>query len=130
MSKKAPSSVSPTKRGPKPKGERTLTAAEYKRLSRSRMLTKGSVEVMFRLDAGTANFLDQFAVSQNMTRSQVAEVFLDFAIARIGGAVAQAERLLDQGGSEVALADLIRDSLNTTPPPDAVAKYKEVLGIK
>jgi len=129
MSNESLSDVSPVKRGRKPKGERTLTAAEHKRLSRAR-LSERSVEVMLRLDAGTANFLDQFATAHNVTRSYVADLFLHFAIDRIGGAVAQAERLLEQGGSDEAMTDLIRGSLKTTTPPDAIQKYKEVLGIK
>lgn len=129
MNTKVVSNTFPSKLGRKPKGERTLTAAEHKRASRSR-LADDSVEIMLRLSAGTNNIIDQFARSQNVTRSQVAELFFDFAIARISDSVARAERLLEQGGSEDALAQLIRNSLHYTTPTDTLEKYKEVLGIK
>lgn len=120
----------PAKRGRKPLGERAMTVAERKRLSRTRKVAEGAVEIMISIRGGTLNFIDQFSQANDQTRSQVIEAFLDMAIARVANAVAEAEKAMEQGASREDVAQLLSHALQTTPQPELVEKYKEVMGIK
>ena len=107
-----------------------MTVAERKRLSRSRKSEQGSTEFMVRLAGGTLNFIDQYALASGLTRSAVVEAFLDMAIARVGNAVADAEMVLLNGGTDDDAALVMRTALQTTPNFASIEKYKEVMGIK
>ena len=129
MTESAASKTAP-RRGRKPLGERSMTVAERKRLSRSRKSEQGSTEFMVRLAGGTLNFIDQYALASGLTRSAVVEAFLDMAIARVGNAVADAEMVLLNGGTDDDAALVMRTALQTTPNFASIEKYKEVMGIK
>lgn len=120
----------PRKRGRKPLGERAMSAAERKRASRARLGAAGVVEIMVAVSGGTLNFIDQFAQANQATRSQVIEAFLDMAIARVANAVAEAEQAQTQGASAEAVTELLSQALQTTPRPQLVQQYKDVMGIK
>lgn len=120
----------PSKRGRKPLGERAMTAAERKRVSRSRQADKGVAEIMVRLRGGTLNFIDQLVAANGQTRPQVITDLLDMAVARVALATAAAEQAEKNGASPGAVAELVSQALNTTPRPELVEQYKEVMGIK
>lgn len=117
------------KRGRKPLGERAMSAAERKRLSRNRQAGQGSVEFNLRLSGGTLNFVDQLALTHGMGRSETMELLLDMAIARVATVVAEAELLMEQGGSQEDVAIMMSSALGTTPRQEIIGKYKEVMGI-
>lgn len=121
---------SPSKRGRKPLGERAMTAAERKRVSRSRQASEGVAEVMVSLRGGTLNFIDQLVVATGQTRPQVITGLLDMAIARVANATAAAEQAEKNGASPEAVEELLYQALNTTPRPELVQQYKDVMGIK
>ena len=107
-----------------------MTDAERKRLSRARKVEEGSTEFMVRLEGGTLNFIDQFAAVNGISRSAVVEAFLDMAIARVGNAVADAERVRSEGGTDADAARTLSQAFQTAPSAATIAKYKEVMGIE
>ena len=109
-----------------------MTPAERKRLSRQRLLNSsgGSAELMIRLKGGTLNFIDQLAVSGNMTRPQTVQLLLEDAISRVANAAAEFELMEQSGHSEKDAFKQLESRLQNKLTPETINKYKEVLEIK
>lgn len=127
-----PSAPAPAvaKRGPKPAGDRALTAAERKRRSRQRLVSAGDVEIMVRLKGGIVNLVDQLAAVQSVTRSEVVEGMLDMAVAKMVLAIAEADELIAAGATDEEVAERVRAHIRATPEPHLVEKFKEVAGLQ
>jgi hypothetical protein len=120
----------PSKRGRKPFGDQAMTTAERKRLSRSRKADQGSAEIMVRLRGGTLNLIDQLANKNQVPRTEVIELLLDMALARVGNAAAEVELASALGATDAEQEALLVQALRVTPRPEAVDQYKRVMGIR
>jgi hypothetical protein len=115
------------RRGPKPIGERTMTAAERKRRSRVKQANEGYAEFMVRVSGDTLNFIDLFASSNGVTRTDVVAAFLDLAIKRLGEEMGRALERMKQGDSAEDAMASVRNELTFKPDRDAVRKMMEAL---
>lgn len=107
---------STVKRGPKPVGEHSMSAAERKRLSRARKAAEGRAEFMVSIAGETLAFVDQFAKHNGVTRSEVVQEFLDMAIAKIRGTVVRADQMLADGASMDDVQNVIREAFSVPEP--------------
>ncbi|MDR3414259.1 MAG: hypothetical protein P4L87_25410 [Formivibrio sp.] len=124
------SSPAVVKRGPKPLGEHTMTAAERKRRSRARKAAEGSAEFMVRVQGEILAFVDRFAEVAGYTRSQMVQQFLDMAIAQIGIATAEVEQMQKNGVSEEQIAAHLRQAFKMVPQQHVIETYKEITNTK
>lgn len=92
--------LTPKKRGPKPIGDKAMTAAERKRRSRARQVAEGTrAEFMVSLSGGPLEFVDQMAEHNGVSRSRVVHEFLEMAITLVRNAAFQADQMLANGAS-------------------------------
>lgn len=104
----------PKKRGPKPIGERAMTPAERKRLSRARQAEDGYVEFVVRAKGETLKFIDLFAHKNEMSRSAVVAWFLEMAISRTSGTLDRTVQMLAEGATQDDVLQVWREEFTAT----------------
>jgi hypothetical protein len=117
----------PKKRGPKPIGDRPMTPGERKKRSRLRQAHEGYAEFTVRASGDTLNFIDLYATSNGIARTEVIAAFLDLAINRIGHAMGRALERMKQGDAPEVAMSLVHDELAFKPDGDVTEKLMEVL---
>jgi len=110
-----PATTPPRKKvGRKPLGERAMTANERWRASEARKLADGERTFSIRVSGDTLSVIDQFAGSERLTRSEVVKQLLEFAVAQIIEATANATELRNAGASDHEVNALLRKSLSAS----------------
>ncbi len=117
----------PAKRGRKPLGQRAMTSAEAKRRSRSQKEVEGFTAFSVQLRGSTRDFIRKLAAASGSTQAKAVELLLDYAIAKVGLAVASANVALDKGDSPEAIAAAMAKELSTAPTQETLSTYKEVM---
>lgn len=107
-----------------------MSAAERQRLSRARIAKEGAVEFNIHISGGTLRFIDEMRAVQADSRSQMMEILLDLGIAKFVNAFVESELLKETGASIEEATEFLHRELSTTPRPESIQKFKEVMGIK
>ncbi|HJV82465.1 hypothetical protein [Noviherbaspirillum sp.] len=110
-------SEAPRKRGPKPLGDRPMTVAERKRRSREQIRATGAKEFLVRVEGLHLARLEKMAESVNVTVADAFRQIMDPMLDRFAGIMARCERMSDNGASDQAIAEFMRNHLFPPLPP-------------
>jgi len=121
-----------SKPGPKPIGEKAMTAAERKRKSRKIQAVEGSVEFSMKMHGARLEFVTMYAAALNQSRGAVIASLIDESITRHQlilqrTAQLQSEHASDEHIARTILAMSSIDGVDPEPSDDLVMKVAKSL---
>lgn len=107
-----------------------MTRAERKRASRAKQAAEGCCDLTIQLRGGMLAFINRFSEAAGISRAETIRQLLEVAILRTGAAIAEADKLMENGASAVEVATLMHERLRIVTTAEAGDRYKEVLGVR
>jgi hypothetical protein len=112
-----PNNTPPKKRGPKPVGDAAMTNTERQRRRREQLRATGGKGFLLELEGLHLQYVEALAQSQGMSTAAALRLLVDNALSRYVGVMRRSERMAENGASDEACAQFIRDHLYPELPP-------------
>lgn len=117
-----------SKPGPKPVGEKAMTAAERKRKSRKIQAVEGAVEFSMKIHGARLEFVTMYAAALNQSRGAVIASLIDDSITRHKLILQRTAQLQNEHASDehIARTILAMSSINGVDPEPSDDLVKKV----